>query len=121
LAICLVVAGCEREKLIKSRFVLESEVKDLPSRCVFDSPIFSHNLTSYRRTVPSRSAPIAVDPVNLSTRFVSALGDYIDAGVEEASTLLGHFFDMFMKDCQLLESFEVDNFVLRNASVLSKW
>ncbi|KAI0035078.1 hypothetical protein K488DRAFT_44141 [Vararia minispora EC-137] len=102
LAICLLVAGCEREKLLKTGIVLDSEVRDLPSR----------------RNV-SRGATDAADPVSLSTRFVASLGDYVGTGPEEASTLVGRFLYMFMKDCQLMESFEVDNFVLRNANVLS--
>jgi hypothetical protein len=35
--------------------------------------------------------------------------------------LVAKFLYLFVKECPLLESYEVDNFVLRNAGVLTSW
>ena len=61
------------------------------------------------------------DPINLSTRFIAALGEYVSTRVEQVAVLVARFFSLFMRDSQHLETYEVDNFVLRNASVLGAW
>jgi len=82
---------------------------------------FSHSVYVYlisgSRNV-SRGQAVSTDPINLSTKFMTSLGKYVGTSTEEASSLVGKFLYMFMKDCQMLEAFEVDNFVLRNASML---
>ncbi|VDB82999.1 unnamed protein product [Peniophora sp. CBMAI 1063] len=106
-ATCLLVAGCEREKLLKNGFVHDHEVRDLPSR----------------RSLNARNVGVQSDPINLSTRFIAALGEYVSTGVEQVAILVARFFSLFMRDSQHLETYEVDNFVLRNAAVLgsSAW
>ncbi|KAI0322233.1 hypothetical protein OF83DRAFT_1279816 [Amylostereum chailletii] len=107
LATCLLLAGCERDALIRRGFILEEEVRNLPSR----------------RTLNSRAAAASSDPISLSSRFVAALGDYIDFGTEEINTVIAKFFHLFVTECPFLESYEVDNFILRNSGVLcaSAW
>jgi hypothetical protein len=57
----------------------------------------------------------------VETGFIHALGDYVDTQQEETSIMVAKFLYLFVKECPLLESYEVDNFVLRNAGVLTSW
>ena len=72
-----------------------------------------------RRNVARGATP--PDPIHVDTGFVHALGDYVDTRQEEISIMVAKFFYLFVKECSLLESYEVDNFVLRNAGVLTSW
>jgi hypothetical protein len=72
----------------------------------------------YRRNVARGTAP---DPIHVDTGFILALGDYVNTRQEEISIIIAKFLYLFVKDCSLLESYEVDNFVLRNAGVLNLW
>jgi hypothetical protein len=72
-----------------------------------------------RRTV-TRASTIP-DPVHVDTGFIAALGDYVGTRREEISVIVAKFFYLFVKECSLLETYEVDNFILRNAGVLSFW
>ncbi|KAI0302159.1 hypothetical protein BC826DRAFT_987563 [Russula brevipes] len=90
-----------------SRYLNESEV--LPT-------IEVHQLPS-RRTV-TRASTIP-DPVHVDTGFIAALGDYVGTRREEISVIVAKFFYLFVKECSLLETYEVDNFILRNAGVLT--
>ncbi|TFY77906.1 hypothetical protein EWM64_g6106 [Hericium alpestre] len=101
LATILLLAGCERQSLITNGLVLENEVKDLTPR---------------RRG--NTRATMVSDPVHLRPEFVSILGKYVDAGVEDISILIAKFLSLFVSECRLLESYEVDNFILRNCAVL---
>ena len=64
---------------------------------------------------------MGADPINLSTEFITVLGDYADANVDEISTLVARFFHLFATECPFLESYEIDNFILRNSTVLGSW
>jgi hypothetical protein len=57
----------------------------------------------------------------VDTSFIAALGDYVNARQEEINVIVARFFYLFVKECSLLETHEVDNFILRNARVLSSW
>lgn len=57
----------------------------------------------------------------MDTSFIAALGDYVNARQEEINVIVARFFYLFVKECSLLETHEVDNFILRNARVLSSW
>ncbi len=74
---------------------------------------------SDRRTV-ARAASVS-DPIHVDTSFIFGLGNYVNARQEEISVTVARFFYLFVKECSLLETYEVDNFILRNAGVLSSW
>jgi hypothetical protein len=57
----------------------------------------------------------------VDTGFILALGDYVNTRQEEIRIIVAKFLYLFVKECSLLESYEVDNFVLRNAGVLTFW
>ncbi|KAI0273752.1 hypothetical protein BC834DRAFT_227074 [Gloeopeniophorella convolvens] len=102
LATCLLVAGCPRGILTDHALVTENEILQLPSR----------------RTVHARASMMA-DPIHMDIAFVQALGDYVEARREAISVIIAKFFHLFVTQCSLLEVYEVDNFILRNAGVLS--
>ncbi|KAH9966782.1 hypothetical protein BC827DRAFT_1153126 [Russula dissimulans] len=101
LAACLLLAGCPRGHLIDHGMIMESEVQQLPSR----------------RTVTRAS--MVPDPIHVDTSFILALGHYVNARHEDISVIVAKFLYLFVKECSLLEAYEVDNFILRNAGVLS--
>jgi hypothetical protein len=57
----------------------------------------------------------------VDTSFIFALGEYVNARQEGINVIVARFFYLFAKECSLLETHEVDNFILRNARVLSSW
>jgi hypothetical protein len=61
------------------------------------------------------------DPIHVDTSFILALGHYVNARHEDISVIVAKFLYLFVKECSLLEAYEVDNFILRNAGVLSSW
>jgi hypothetical protein len=120
LATCLLLAGCTRSDLIGHGMIMESEVLQLPSRFVHYFQVhFVITQTPDRRTV-SRASAIP-DPIHVDTSFIFALGDYVNARQEKINVIVARFFYLFVKECSLLETHEVDNFILRNAGVLSSW
>lgn len=73
-----------------------------------------------RRTANTR-ASIVADPIHVNTGFVRALGDYVDVGFGEINVVIAKFFYLFVNECSLMEAYEVDNFILRHAGVLTSW
>jgi hypothetical protein len=100
--------------------IVESEVLQLPPRfvCYFWFPLVITQ-ASDRRTV-TRAKPVS-DPIHVDTSFIFGLGNYVNARQEEITITVARFFYLFIKECSLLETYEVDNFILRNAGVLSSW
>ncbi|TFK89146.1 hypothetical protein K466DRAFT_545801 [Polyporus arcularius HHB13444] len=101
LATCLLLYGCEREFLLSSGLVLETEIRGLPSR----------------RKLHGRAATVT-DPVIVNSALIDALKTYVETGLEEVSCITAKFLDAFMHHAPLVESYEVDNFILRNGSSL---
>jgi hypothetical protein len=64
---------------------------------------------------------MVLDPIHMDISFVQALGDYVKARQKDINIIVAKFFQLFIKECPLMESYEVDNFILRNAGVLSSW
>jgi len=52
---------------------------------------------------------------------MSVLERYIDANVDEVTRLVAKFLNMVVNDSPYLESYEVDNFILRNGRTLCAW
>ncbi|KZT67735.1 hypothetical protein DAEQUDRAFT_712938 [Daedalea quercina L-15889] len=102
LAICLLLYGCERQNIIDSGLIGESEIGGLPSR----------------RKLHARNQTMT-DTVVINTLFMNLLSKYVDIDIEEISCLVARFLNAFVNEAPFIESFEVDNFILQNANVLS--
>jgi len=62
-----------------------------------------------------------VDPVYIDPEILTALQLYIQSDVEEVVCLTAKFINLFLTDTPFLESFEIDNFVLRNGRLITLW
>ncbi len=61
------------------------------------------------------------DPIIVDARLMAALKSYVDQKYEDLSCLVAKFFNAFINDTPWVESYEVDNFVLRNEAALCAW
>jgi hypothetical protein len=52
---------------------------------------------------------------------MDALQRYLGVDNEDVSCLVAKFLNTFLNDSPLVESYEVDNFILRNGQILSAW
>lgn len=103
LATCLLLYGCDRAFLTSSGLILESEIQGLPSR----------------RKLNARGA--VTDPIIVNSSIIEALKSYVEMGLDEVSCVAAKFLDAFMHHAALVETYEVDNFILRNGSALCTW
>ncbi|KAI0670290.1 hypothetical protein C8Q78DRAFT_114403 [Trametes maxima] len=101
LAVCLLLYGCDRAFLQTSGLIEENEVQGLPSR----------------RKLHARNHTVT-DPIIVNSALIDALRGYVETGPDEVACLVAKFFDAFMHHAPFLESYEVDNFILRNGSSL---
>ncbi|KAF9246494.1 hypothetical protein BU15DRAFT_40292 [Melanogaster broomeanus] len=101
LSICLLLYGCERALLLSLGLVKEEEIKDLPSR----------------RRINTRTEK-AADPIIVDPSLIRVLNSYVISGSEEVACIVAKFLHSLMLHASLLESYEIDNFVLRNGSTL---
>lgn len=104
LATCLLLFGCEREKIISLGFVDEAEVADLPSRRKLNARTMRHP-----------------DFVGVDSGLINVLRHYVLARIDEVSTLIAQFFAAVVNETTLLEPHEVDNIILRNGSTMVAW
>lgn len=104
LATCLLLFGCEREKIISLGFVEIAEVADLPSRRKLNARAMRHP-----------------DFFAVDSGLINVLHRYALAGVDEVSTLVAQFFTVVVNEATLLEPHEVDNIILRNGSAMVAW
>uniref|UniRef100_A0A8H8CNC3 Phorbol-ester/DAG-type domain-containing protein n=1 Tax=Psilocybe cubensis TaxID=181762 RepID=A0A8H8CNC3_PSICU len=103
LAACLRLYGCERSSIIAAGMVLPEELEDLPSR----------------RKLNVRGSTI-VDPVFIEREVLNALHLYLQSNSSLVTSFVAKFLNLFiMSDPPLLESFEIDNFILQNGKLLS--
>lgn len=104
LATCLLLFGCERERIILLGFVKETEIADLPSRRKLNARTMRHP-----------------DFVGVDSGLINVLRHYVLAGVDEVSTLIAQFFTAIVNETTLLEPHEIDNIILRNGPVMVAW
>ncbi|KIP09568.1 hypothetical protein PHLGIDRAFT_67270 [Phlebiopsis gigantea 11061_1 CR5-6] len=102
LAVCLVLYGCDRQYLVSYGLVREEEIKHLPSR----------------RKVTSRASTMS-DPVIVDANLMNAVKVYVEQHHDGLSIMLAKFFNAFVSQSVFVESYEVDNFVLRNSATMS--
>ncbi|TCD71881.1 hypothetical protein EIP91_000013 [Steccherinum ochraceum] len=79
----------------------EADVENLPSR----------------RKVQGRASEMS-DPIIIDPALTTALKAYVKEAVDDVSCLVAKFFNAFVNDSPLVESYEVDNFILRNGIAL---
>lgn len=61
------------------------------------------------------------DPIVVHPDLLNALENYVTARVDDVSCLTAKFLNIFLNDSPFLESYEVDNFILRNGRMLALW
>ena len=66
-------------------------------------------------------ASALTDPIIFNPSLMEALKSYVDTGVHEVTCLAAKFLLSFINDANLVESYEVDNFILRNGVTLCSW
>ncbi|KAK0483676.1 hypothetical protein IW261DRAFT_1464504 [Armillaria novae-zelandiae] len=101
LATCLLLYGCNRTKVMELEMIYDDEIKDISSR----------------RKINIRSS-IVSDPIIVPSKFMAAINRYMSADVDDVSCLIAKFFHMFLMRSPYLEPHEVDNFILKNGSML---
>ncbi|KIK57795.1 hypothetical protein GYMLUDRAFT_228917 [Collybiopsis luxurians FD-317 M1] len=102
LATCLLIYGSERQKLQSLGLVTEDDIKDLPHRRRLGQEL-QH-----------------VDPIVVDTVLMNVLATYAAAGIDDVTCLIAKFLNTFLTDSPSLESYEIDNFILRNGEMLAK-
>ncbi|KIY43409.1 hypothetical protein FISHEDRAFT_10379, partial [Fistulina hepatica ATCC 64428] len=100
LATCLLLYGCDRAKLLSLGLVLQEEVENLPSR----------------RKMAS-AATGSMDPIIVDPRITGALFRYLAVN-HDLTCIVAKFLKCLMES-PFLESYEIDNFVLRNGQLLN--
>ncbi|KAJ6630829.1 hypothetical protein B0H10DRAFT_1938967 [Mycena sp. CBHHK59/15] len=104
LGACLLLYGCDRSKTVELNLITEDDINDLPSR----------------RKLNVRGA-VVTDPIVIHPDLMNSLEHYLTARVEDVSCLIAKFLNTFLNDSPFLQSYEVDNFVLRNGRMLAQW
>lgn len=103
LGTCLLLYGSDRTRIVELDLIMEKEIDDLPSR----------------RKLNVRGGAVT-DPIVIHPDLMKALEHYCTAKVDDVSCLTAKFLNTFLNDTPFLESYEVDNFVLRNGRMLAQ-
>lgn len=61
------------------------------------------------------------DFIGVDSPLIETLRSYVQADVSEVTTVVAKFFKMVISEAPLLESFEIDNIILRNGVPLAAW
>lgn len=61
------------------------------------------------------------DPVIVNAELMQALTKYVETGNDEISCFIAKFLNAFVNDVPFVESYEIDNFILRNGNSLATW
>lgn len=117
---CLLLFGCDRAYLGKLGMIHDDEVQQLPSRYRrLHRP--SVIMTDYfRRKIGSRASSMS-DPIIVDARIMTAIKLYVEQQIDQLSCLVAKFLNAFVNEASLVESYEVDNFILRNCATLCAW
>ncbi|KAH8106968.1 hypothetical protein BXZ70DRAFT_1003857 [Cristinia sonorae] len=102
LGACLLLFGCDRTRLFEIGMLVDDDIGHLPSR----------------RKMQTRAAEVA-DPIIVDSALTTALKLYVRGSVDDVSCIIAKFFNTFVNESPLVESYEVDNFILRNSATLS--
>jgi hypothetical protein len=63
------------------------------------------------------------DPVIIDAELLAVIERYMDANVDDVSCVIAKFFHVLFEEADppLMQSYEVDNFILRSANMLCTW
>lgn len=61
------------------------------------------------------------DPVIVDAKIMHVVKVYVEQHFDELSCMLAKFLNAFVSQSAFVESYEVDNFILRNSTTLSTW
>ncbi|KAI6166988.1 hypothetical protein EDD17DRAFT_1752337 [Pisolithus thermaeus] len=100
LTTCLLLYGCDRRLLLTLELADKAEVHQLPARYAYHGVLLSFSLIHKQEEVGH---------------------EYFRYGNKEIVGLAAKFLHSFMMNSPYLESFEVDNFILRNVKALCTW
>lgn len=78
------------------------------------------SLTLHRRKAGTRATAMT-DPVIVDPKIVTTLQSLLAQQLDEVSLLIIHFLYAFVCQAALVESYEADNFILRNSEALCTW
>lgn len=62
-----------------------------------------------------------MDPIIVHPGLMDVLKSYVELEVDEVSCLTAKFLNAFVNNAPFVESYEVDNFILRNGATLCTW
>ncbi|KAJ7063344.1 hypothetical protein C8F01DRAFT_1132647 [Mycena amicta] len=103
LGTCLLLFG-DRTRNLELNLVLPHEIDKLPSR----------------RKLNVRAEAV-VDPIVMHPELLTALDAYVTTATnEEITSIVAKFLNSFLNGSPYLESYEVDNFILRNGRMLAQ-
>ena len=85
------------------------------------SIIYKYSRCDFRNRKTAVRASAVHDPIDFGSRFTAVLGQYVDAEVDKIGALVATFLNLIATECSLIESYEADNYTLRNSSALSSW
>ncbi|GBE81969.1 hypothetical protein SCP_0403450 [Sparassis crispa] len=100
LATCLLLYGCDRSYVTYLGMIHKEETDGLASR----------------RKLPRAS--MSADPIIVNADLISALKLYVQTEIHDVSCLVAKFLNAFLNEAAFVESYEVDNFILRNGPML---
>ncbi|EJD52997.1 hypothetical protein AURDEDRAFT_180591 [Auricularia subglabra TFB-10046 SS5] len=100
MAVCLLLAGCERDKIVAYGLLERAEVEPLPLR---------------RTTANTRDAR----PDPLDTEFVGDLVRYVTEGPEIVAAYIAAFFTLLLAEPNLLDSSDIQGLVVVNGHQLA--
>ncbi|KAJ7111596.1 hypothetical protein C8R43DRAFT_935944 [Mycena crocata] len=103
LGTCLLLYGSDRTKIVELDLITAEETDALPSR----------------RRLNVRGATVT-DPIFIDPDLMNVLDQYLTARVDDVSCITAKFLNTFLNDSPFLESYEVDNFILRNGRMLAQ-
>ncbi|KIY72162.1 hypothetical protein CYLTODRAFT_367962 [Cylindrobasidium torrendii FP15055 ss-10] len=103
LGICLVLYGCNREKLVQHNLVAKEDIDGLPSR----------------RKLHARGSLVS-DPIIVPPELMKVLTAYLDTDQDDIVCVVARFLHTFITSSPFVEPYEVDNFILRNGVALSQ-
>jgi len=105
-AVCLLVYACDRTSIREVGLIEEDELKDMVSR----------RRQNARAVTTDDYDPIRVDPT-----ILQAISQYLRLDIPVVTSYIAKFFHLFFNTSPLIPSYEVDNFVLKNGSLVSEW
>jgi hypothetical protein len=117
------VYGCERQAIISLGLIRPEELRYLPqryARFIDNSIEFSSRAPNSRRraTIRGSTVPAALD---IDPELVTTLSRYVAEGPDSVCAIVAKFINTLVSESALLESHEIDHFILVNGDALSQW